>query len=559
MRGRKNNQAVGVLNKLDLQDNSLTISGDNLPVGMREDPNNKLSCNFGTDRLPRRGGCYQGDSNGYITCGSILDLEIQNLQIKFWVKRNSYASRERLIQWQGTFGSTVSNGAGVTLSFETNGNILFYLWGVSSRVNSPSVANFTDNDWHLLDIKYYNRRLICTLDGTEVSNIQDYAAYDIYYGADRNPNTSLLTGWHLGNPNSIGTATMQDIEFNELDVSGNFVQNLAHYKCDENSGTVTYDSSGNGNHGTITDAVTVPPEIDPNSIHQYQDIYSWQNEVGYTLNDAGTYDILIPRDESIQLPPFKDAIGNDLQFIGKVPGRAAFKQSNCFEGDGTAYLTISGLLTTDTITVFGDSDTPTCTVNGRLDLGNAESAYGVLIERGGSEWAKYSLSEPIIDAANHTYHDVSGNGNHATLINGALANEGKQDEFHYSQLGITVGDGINGAPIGHIIPALASNISQDVFGNPIGLAQDGNSFLNTGTLLEMYNYPAVIQSEQISRFWTGVSDAVIDIEFSDFTGSETGGRVFDDISDTDNVKNIRTFQKQLTGKQLNLEKKLTNN
>lgn len=49
-------------------------------------------------------------------------------------------------------------------------------------------------------------------------------------------------------------------------------------KCDEQAGTISYDSSGNGLHGTITNATQ-------STFHSTQSVYSWQNEVGY--NNSG--------------------------------------------------------------------------------------------------------------------------------------------------------------------------------------------------------------------------------------------------------------------------------
>ena len=49
----------------------------------------------------------------------------------------------------------------------------------------------------------------------------------------------------------------------------------AFYKCDEQLGIMAYDSSGNGKHGIITNATLA-------TFHSTQDIYSYQNEVGYS-------------------------------------------------------------------------------------------------------------------------------------------------------------------------------------------------------------------------------------------------------------------------------------
>src|SRR5690606_14461091 len=54
---------------------------------------------------------------------------------------------------------------------------------------------------------------------------------------------------------------------------------FAWYKCDEGAGVNSYDSSGNGNHGTITNDSL-------ETFHSTQNIYSWQNEVGYSAGKA---------------------------------------------------------------------------------------------------------------------------------------------------------------------------------------------------------------------------------------------------------------------------------
>ncbi|PJF33445.1 MAG: hypothetical protein CUN57_02160, partial [Phototrophicales bacterium] len=50
---------------------------------------------------------------------------------------------------------------------------------------------------------------------------------------------------------------------------------LAHYKCDEGAGNTAFDSSGNGNHGTMYNITESTFHATDNTIG------SWQNEVGY--------------------------------------------------------------------------------------------------------------------------------------------------------------------------------------------------------------------------------------------------------------------------------------
>ena len=91
-------------------------------------------------------------------------------------------------------------------------------------------------------------------------------------------------------------------------------------KCDEADGTTSYDSSGNGNDGTITNATL-------STFHSTQDVYSYQNNVGYNLV-GGVY---IPRDES---DPTNDVLGNPLLNTGVVKPYALIKASNCGDFDG---------------------------------------------------------------------------------------------------------------------------------------------------------------------------------------------------------------------------------
>ena len=106
----------------------------------------------------------------------------------------------------------------------------------------------------------------------------------------------------------------------------------ALYKCDEGAGdagtnVTAIDSSGNGQDATITNATL-------STFHSTQDVYSWHNEVGYTLGTGSNgyaSGVFIPRDESNTA---FDVAGNALQFTGRVPYNAQAEQSNCIELNG---------------------------------------------------------------------------------------------------------------------------------------------------------------------------------------------------------------------------------
>ena len=83
---------------------------------------------------------------------------------------------------------------------------------------------------------------------------------------------------------------------------------------------------------------------------------------------------------------FKDGVDSvGLSTATVQPGRG-------YTGDGAAYITITGLLTTDTI-ISDSTDTPTCTTNGRLDIANTDVVYGVAIERTGVRLGYYPCAE----------------------------------------------------------------------------------------------------------------------------------------------------------------------
>lgn len=533
--GKRNKQAVQVLNKVE-------YDPEGNPIGMMEDPSNPASANFGTPREPRRGGCYKGDGaftgeHPYVDMYNSVPVA-QNFSVEFDIIYKSSGGFQNVLCYN--FHRIGSDYYGFSMLFAVTGQLNIY---VDSRTYGTGITLGED--------EYSKIRIDVCESYTKVYKNDNlviaYGAIPIDFDESKDLKTTIGRWWrdYGSNQQYYFNSKIWNVRINELDSTGNYVQTLAKYNCSENSGDICYDSSGNGHHGTIVNAITTTPEENPNSIHQYQDVYSFENEEGYSgltvhtmdevsdlagnrqphyfniknvaLRDirdfsnpnifipigfglkyriyvecpnqytvkhggysagvvtigetnrvitftsytTGQYALIdlrninneadfnntyltielidynrcFPKDTSITLPPFKDVLDNNLQYVGKVPGKAKFVNSSCFKGDISAYLAISGLLTTDTIEVFGSSGTPTIPTNGELHVVAGDEVYGVKIFRSGVLWSYLPLCEPIVDPSNHTYHDVSGNGNHATLINGTLANNGKQDEFHYLQRG----------------------------------------------------------------------------------------------------------------------------
>ena len=103
------------------------------------------------------------------------------------------------------------------------------------------------------------------------------------------------------------------------------------------------------------------------------------------------------------------------------------RRGGCYLGNGSAYIAITGLLSTDTVEVFDGSDIPIIS-NDRLDIASGNRIFGVKIFRAGELWAKYNCSE---NSGSITY-DSSGNGNHGTIVNAITTTPGENPQFNTS-------------------------------------------------------------------------------------------------------------------------------
>lgn len=135
-------------------------------------------------------------------------------------------------------------------------------------------------------------------------------------------------------------------------------------KCDEQAGVTAYDSSGNANHGTINTSAVA--QFHGTSPVFTQNIYSWQNQGGYSDGGGGVY---VPRDES---DTANDVLGNPLDYYGRAPLPAWVTDSHCltFSGIGD-YVTggaVSGL-TAKTIAMRVKLDDATTNYLWQIDAG----------------------------------------------------------------------------------------------------------------------------------------------------------------------------------------------
>lgn len=538
-RGYYNAQAAQVLNKVEYDSNSN-------PVGLIESSTDGSSCNFGTDRLPRRGGCYTLTNSRIETSHSIDYSTIQSIEYSFLYRYNTAQTGTQHIV---CFSETSYTNISYFGIFQSGGNLCTHHTG---HIGVTGLALPTDNQFHVIYVKY------------------DISAAKITWSIDSTTRSESNLLPITGNGYLFIGSTFRNLVGNSISDFKLKINGIINYqyKCDENYGTTCYDSSGNGNHGTIVNAITVTPEENANSIHQYQDIYSYHNEVGY--NKSGS--VFIPRNESITLPPFKDVLGNDLTYFGKVPGRAKFVESNCFQTfvGGTTYLSNSNSLTPQDFEVsFTLANTSSVTSSSlalfehrfdtgygfsmwltgsafsfsRHNSGNLSTAQIPITSRDGKYLVRkygttlqvykdsvllatdtlpastitysatypltvigrtqrlyyqnnckyydvkfslldsvgnyisvlgyWPLCESIINPSGHIYHDVSGNGNHATLVNGTVGNSSRQNEFHYLQKGFNL----------DIKKALGNSNLLD----PVNFAYTGSTVSRTGSIFSYVN------------------------------------------------------------------------
>lgn len=256
---------------------------------------------------------------------------------------------------------------------------------------------------------------------------------------------------------------------------------FAWYKCDESTGINTYDSSGNSRHGIIINA--------SESIHSTQPIYSWQNEVGYSI-DSNFY---IPRDES---NPSKDVLGDDLEYKGQVAYNALAKQSNCLYLDGI-----------DDIIQFADTTgwdrlenagTSELSINGNNIEGTEGSVYSLRVYDGSDNLIHLF---PCSEGGGTRINCVLG-GTIGTLVNATLETVwGKQDEYHFNlEHGWSSGKGFsirsNDTPV--VSDSYYRFISQEGISYHFVYSDDGNP--DTGRF-DPDDYPLGYNNGQYFNFY----------------------------------------------------------
>jgi surface protein len=217
----------------------------------------QLPANSGTRRTGQEGRCYTADGvDDEVSIGDIGTA----IWFSGWVKLNS--DNQCLMSLSNDTNTNLVVSAGVLTAGAT-----LTLTGIRvddvSKTASEAGVLLNDNAWHFLscgigdglggastadDVRMFT-------DGTAHGSLSgfDWRFWDV------TPTAAELTECYSGS-GSRNTAALSKLS--------------GWYKMDEQSGVVCYDSSGNGNNGTITNATLA-------NFHTTHDIYSFQNQVGY--------------------------------------------------------------------------------------------------------------------------------------------------------------------------------------------------------------------------------------------------------------------------------------
>lgn len=261
--------------------------------------------NNGTRRTGEEGRCYTADgTDDEVNYGDIGSA----IWFSGWVKLNSddqclfslsNDTNTNLIVSSGV----LTAGATLTLSAIKVDNV--------TKTASEAGALLNDNLWHFLscgigdglggastadDVRYFT-------DGTNHGSV---SGFDWRFWATA-PTAEELTEAYSGETANRNSASLSKYAL--------------WSKMDEQSGTTSYDASGNDLTGTITNATLA-------TFHATQDIWSFQNQVGYNLSGS----VYIPRDES---DTSKDVLGNPLTYTGRRPNDFKLTGSNCVDLNGT--------------------------------------------------------------------------------------------------------------------------------------------------------------------------------------------------------------------------------
>lgn len=399
----------------------------------------------GDDRSSGReiqpGRCYNFDGvDDYVDIGSVYSFTGEFV-IEFRFKVGTVSP-----SIAGVFGNNISNSL---FSISTGG--LFF------RVNGVQLSTgitVSSGNWYKIRIVRDENDLITVFqDDTEKNNATSSGDLELRY---------------IGSYTTSGANFDMHLEYFKASDEG--VQKF-FYKCEESAGTIAYDSSGNANHGTITNATLSTFHATDTGV-----VKSYSNDVGYSdgvnyLNQSNNLDSSEwTKRKVVQTSGHSDPFGgNDAWLITEDTSSGYHDIYNQLDGitatsikTSSVYLKANGrtfvmiiFSTTSNSVVF---DLGTCTVSSENG-----TTTGTITDVGNG-WCRCTITDTVqsIDyfqvlmQSDSSTFNYTGDGSSGMYVYGGQCEEGSEATTAQSTFGYSAGA---------IIPRDESDTANDIFGN----------------------------------------------------------------------------------------------
>lgn len=501
----------------------------------------------GTSRDPQPGRCYDFDgSDDYVMVPDDATLDITSaFSICMWVKPDNLTQTNKYLLSKPKVGDNVY----AVLWEYVNDSVEFYsgqYTGDDPRTGTS--MTFASADWNHIAYVYDGSTWKGYLNKVEQFSLSktftlDTSTENLFLGAH---STGNRFDGRLHDVRIFNTALTSAQVTSVYDGDSVAISNLkGQWKMDESAGTTSYDSSGNSNDGTITNATLSTFHATDTAITK-----SWQNDVGYSDGGSG---VLVPRDES---DTDNDVTGSALDYTGRVPYNAKLVESSCGTFDGVDdEIQFTSLAGGTTITSYEGTATPTIDTGNNKITVTAGTLYNLVLSDG--------TTLPIGEGYGTVAYDVSGGDNHGTLSNITESSfwAATQDTHHYN---IRNGfEEYDDDATGNVIIRVpyksgGSQITPTISGytknqnNPAGTYHN-----NSETKIQQFDSPAM-RAADTNNYWfngatinaKGYSDIVANVNSDD--------KIFADVTTANKYKNILSFSAALTGTDLNNVKDYVN-
>lgn len=236
--------------------------------------------NKGTARSIQTGRAYDFDgTNDYVDYGNIASIASHTgpFSVMCWINDDNvltaysmYFSKATGVDIQFALRHTSTVGS---LRFEAN------IGGLLKVADSPVSTLVNGVTYHIAGV-YDGSNIILYLDGvaivtTPATGLVNVNSVPVNIG--RRHTDGFYTNGRIWDARYYNSA-LTPAEVLSCSKNNNITPRPIFWaKCDEQQGITSLDSSGNGNHGTIINA-SLP------AFHTTQNVYSFQNEIGYSNN-----------------------------------------------------------------------------------------------------------------------------------------------------------------------------------------------------------------------------------------------------------------------------------